>query len=267
MTECTVEKIMTQSLQYVNAADKVITVAKHMYQTEIGSVLVKKAGGTKGILTERDIVRHCIVGKKNIFNATVEEVMTNAIIAISNKKTVLEACNLMKEKGIKKLPVVNDKQDVVGILTMTDVVHNVDKLLSGGKANALFVRDMMAKHLFYSDCNDLVLDVAALMKRVNVGSIVVMKRGLPVGLLTERDIVKSCVIGKRNFALIKTEEIMSSPIISVGQNVPVIEAAHLMKQRKIKKLPVKNDANKIIGIITQTDIVYNMSVLIPKRKA
>ncbi|MFC1705136.1 CBS domain-containing protein, partial [Nanoarchaeota archaeon] len=54
MPECTVEKIMTSALQYVKPFDKVIDVAKHMYQSGIGSVLIKQSGAVKGILTERD---------------------------------------------------------------------------------------------------------------------------------------------------------------------------------------------------------------------
>ncbi|MFC1705138.1 cyclic nucleotide-binding/CBS domain-containing protein [Nanoarchaeota archaeon] len=227
-------------------------------------LLIKQSGAVKGILTERDIVRNCIVGKKNIFNALVEEVMSQPIITINRKKSVIDSCKLMKEKNIKKIPVSDDENEIVGIITMTDIVHNVDKLFPGNETNALFIRDIMAKNVFYSDYNDLVVDVAALMKRVNVGSIIIMKKGVPVGVMTERDIVKSCVIGQKNFVLVKTNEIMSSPILTTDQSIPVVEAAHLMKRKNIKKIPIKNNANKIEGIITQTDIVHNIQSLIPK---
>ena len=55
---------------------------------------------------------------------------------------------------------------------------------------------------------------------------------------------------------------MSKPIITMDETQTALEAANLLKKKNIKKLPIKNAGGKLSGIITQTDIVYNIDKLI-----
>lgn len=75
----------------------------------------------------------------------------------------------------------------------------------------------------------------------------------PVGILMERDILKSIAYRRVRPEVTKIEEIMSTPILSVEQDVTLGDAAQMMIKKNIRRLLVKQD-NKYVGIITQRDL-------------
>ena len=116
-----------------------------------------------------------------------------------------------------------------------------------------FVKDVMISDLTTLDASTSIKDAAKLMDKNNIGCIIVTKNQLPIGILTERDFVKR-VAAKEKPSTTSLEEVMSSPLIEVNLDETVWEAAQIMKTNNIHKLPVKKD-NKIIGIVTATDLV------------
>jgi signal-transduction protein with cAMP-binding, CBS, and nucleotidyltransferase domain len=103
-----------------------------------------------------------------------------------------------------------------------------------------------------------VKDAASMMDDANVGCIIITQNNIPSGILTERDFVKR--IAAKNQALsTHVSDVMSSPLIMIGPEETVWEAAETMKQKGVHKLPV-HERNKVIGIITTTDIVKICSV-------
>ena len=121
-----------------------------------------------------------------------------------------------------------------------------------------FVKDVMINDLATLDVSTSIKDAAKLMDEKDIGSIIVTKNQLPVGILTERDFVKRIIAKERPLSTV-LEEIMSSPLIEIDPNETVWEAAQIMKINNIHKLPVKKD-NQIIGIVTTTDLVKICSV-------
>lgn len=92
-----------------------------------------------------------------------------------------------------------------------------------------------------------------LMVRKNIGSVVITGEGSkPIGIVTERDILKSIAYRKTKPET-KVEEIMSKPLISLEANATLGEAAETMIKKKIRRLLVTQN-DKYIGIITQRDL-------------
>ena len=121
-----------------------------------------------------------------------------------------------------------------------------------------FVKDVMSTNVLSIDSAKTVKEAACMMDDANVGCIIITKDGLPSGILTERDFVKR-IISQNKEASTSLSEVMSSPLTIIGPNETVWEAAEIMKQKGIHKLPVQED-NKILGIITTTDLVKICSV-------
>ncbi len=94
-----------------------------------------------------------------------------------------------------------------------------------------------------------------LMVKKNIGSVIVTadSSNSPVGILTERDILKSIAYRKVRPEITKIEEIMSTPIMSVGSDATLGDAAQLMIKKNIRRLMVKQDS-KYVGIVTQRDL-------------
>ncbi|QUC64582.1 CBS domain-containing protein [Nitrosopumilus sp. K4] len=121
-----------------------------------------------------------------------------------------------------------------------------------------FVKDIMISDLASLDLSTTIKDAAKIMDEKNIGCVIVTKNNLPVGILTERDFVKR--ITSKEIPLSSTlEKVISSPLIDIGPDETVWEAAQIMKTKNIHKLPVRKD-DKIIGIVTTTDLVKICSV-------
>lgn len=98
-----------------------------------------------------------------------------------------------------------------------------------------------------------VMYAASIMKERARGSLVVVDDGKPVGIITERDIVRRLVAEGKNASATQVGEIMSTPLISVGPEATLAAAVRVMYENGIRRLPiVEND--RVIGIITSTDL-------------
>ena len=121
-----------------------------------------------------------------------------------------------------------------------------------------FIKDIMINDLAVLDISATIKDAANLMDEKNIGCIIISKENLPVGIITERDFVKRIAAREKSLTL-SLEQVMSSPLIAINPDETVWEAAQIMKTNNIHKLPVLQD-NKIIGIITTTDLVKICSI-------
>ncbi len=100
-----------------------------------------------------------------------------------------------------------------------------------------------------------VKEVAKIMSDKGIGSVVAVKGNKIVGIITESDIVKN--VEKINK---KISSIMARNVITIEQDEDLDEAAILMKQNKIKRIPVIKN-NELVGIITSTDLIANSEEL------
>lgn len=121
-------------------------------------------------------------------------------------------------------------------------------------AGMVSVREIMTKDVKVVRPDSSVREVVKKMNKFNISCIVVVQKKRPVGIITERDILRKVVEPCMDPAVVKARETMSSPIVAVDENTSVEEAARLMAKKGIKKLPVVRD-NELIGIITSMDIV------------
>lgn len=114
----------------------VAEVAKIMRDKDVSSVVITRKGAQKepvGILTERDIIRRVMAENKGPFKVTSGSVMSSPVITIDPESSVKDAIRLMRSKKIRRLPVVDDLGEIVGIVTLKSAVgnmpsHNIDLL-------------------------------------------------------------------------------------------------------------------------------------------
>ena len=112
------------------------------------------------------------------------------------------------------------------------------------------VRDVMETNVPTIDAKATVMEAVQRMVKENVWSFLVTKEGLPVGVVTERDILRRCI--SKGYSLnMRVEEIMSSPIITIGPDEPIGRALQIMTEKNVRRLYVV-EGGKVIGRITQT---------------
>jgi CBS domain-containing protein len=95
------------------------------------------------------------------------------------------------------------------------------------------------------------------MIKAEVWSLLIERQGLPVGVVTDRDILIRCVARGRSPDKVNVEEIMSSPLITIETNKSAGEALHTMVEKHVRRLYIV-DQGKIIGRVTQTGLSRNL---------
>jgi len=116
-----------------------------------------------------------------------------------------------------------------------------------------FVKDVMKENVISLESEMTVKDAAVKMKEKNVGCVIVTKQDTPVGIITERDFVTRIAANEKTLST-TLSEVMSSPLAVISPEETVWEAAEIMKSKGIHKVPVQ-EGNKVVGIITTTDLV------------
>jgi len=91
------------------------------------------------------------------------------------------------------------------------------------------------------------------MNEFEIGSIIATRKGKPVGIITERDVLKRIVSAGRDAKKTRVNEIMSSPLFVISPDTDLAEAARLMFEMRIKKLAVTKK-NRLVGLVSLTDI-------------
>jgi CBS domain-containing protein len=115
------------------------------------------------------------------------------------------------------------------------------------------LKDIMTKDVATLHAEDTVQEAAHLMKLYNIGSVPVCSGEEVIGIITDRDIAVRSVAEGENFKNQKVREIMTSNPVIVNQDLDIHDAARIMSERQIRRLPVVDKRN-IVGIISLGDI-------------
>jgi CBS domain-containing protein len=117
----------------------------------------------------------------------------------------------------------------------------------------LKIRDVMVREVITVDENSSVKEAVDIMNEFQIGSLIVLERGKAKGIVTERDFLRRVIAETKDVMNTKVKEIMTTPLVVVEPGTDLEEAVKLMYENRIKKLAVV-DANKLVGIVTLTDI-------------
>lgn len=117
------------------------------------------------------------------------------------------------------------------------------------------VRDAMVAEVLVAGPDENVAQAAKLMSERGVGSIIVVKNGVPIGIITERDVLTKVVALNLVPARVRIGRVMSSPLITVAPDADVTDAARLMAAHNIRRLPVV-ERGVMVGVITAADVAH-----------
>ena len=123
----------------------------------------------------------------------------------------------------------------------------------------MLVEEVMTRDVVTIDCNNNVYDACKIFVENKVGCLVVMDRDIIVGIVTERDTIERVILQNLDPNNTKIREIMSQNIKTIHALTPLEKAAQIMKDNKIKKLPVIQN-NEIVGIVTETDLTQTIEL-------
>ncbi|MGD0644788.1 MAG: CBS domain-containing protein [Candidatus Bathyarchaeia archaeon] len=132
-------------------------------------------------------------------------------------------------------------------------VNSVDKEKTEESKATLKTANVMVKNVITVDEKASVKEAADIMNQFEIGSVITTRKGKPIGIITERDLLKRIVSEGRDAKKTVVKEIMSSPLVVISPDMDLEEAARLMFQMKIKKLPV-TEQSRLVGLVSLTDL-------------
>src|SRR5512145_1822256 len=114
-----IEAVMSRTVFTANAGDTVLEVCRNMKANHAGSVVVLDRGRSVGMITERDVVFTLASIGASIANLKAGNIMKSPLITMTPRQSLRAAGQLLREKRIRRIPVV-DKGRLVGIATAGD---------------------------------------------------------------------------------------------------------------------------------------------------
>ena len=122
-----VRDVMTPNPECVTEKDSIQDVARIMKKQDTGVVPVVDGKKVIGMVTDRDIVVRGIAEGKDCSSLRVNEIMTKHVRSVKEDASVSEVLDLMSKAEIRRVPVVNDKNELVGIVSLGDVATNTNQ--------------------------------------------------------------------------------------------------------------------------------------------
>lgn len=117
---------------------------------------------------------------------------------------------------------------------------------------------MMVTNLITIDASASVKQAAELMDKHEIGCLIIINYENPVGIVTERDLMRRVLLKKRDLDKTEIGNIMSAPLITAQPQTDIRDAVRLMNERRIKKLPIM-DAGQLVGLVSLTDIMRSLA--------
>jgi len=117
------------------------------------------------------------------------------------------------------------------------------------------VGDVMRKGVITLQQDETVFNAAKVLKGNVIGSVIVLRKSEPVGIITERDMVFKVIAEGKDPKKVKLKDVMSSPLKAVGPEVDIEDAARMLRDEHVKRLPVVSNKGLLIGILSETDLV------------
>jgi len=116
------------------------------------------------------------------------------------------------------------------------------------------VKEIMTRDVVTVDIKGEVLTLAKKMLELNVGNVIITDRNKPIGIVTERDIVRKIISRNLKPSDISIKELMTTPLITIPSTEDVTDAMQKMVKMEIRRLPVVENS-KLVGIVTDIDLI------------
>ncbi|MBF0496947.1 MAG: diguanylate cyclase [Deltaproteobacteria bacterium] len=225
-----------------------------MHANKVSCILVFENEALIGILTERIFILNVVNGDVDFARCRVLEMMRSNVLTVKEDTYIYEAFGLLTSKNLRHMVVVDQQNKAIGVVTYSNMLEHLvyEDFLEVKK-----VSEIMSRSVCTVSGDDAVHRALVEMVDKSVSCILVLEEDHPVGILTERDMAKM-VTSRVDIFTRKVRDEMSSPVITIPKDVVAYDAASIMRQEGIHRLVVVSEDDKVVGVITQSDIVRGL---------
>ncbi|OMH32134.1 EAL domain-containing protein [Motiliproteus sp. MSK22-1] len=229
-----------------------IDASKLMREHACSSIIVVQDEIPIGIWTEGDSLK-IDYGASDLLSTEISQLMSSPLSSISNELSLDEAAHEFKLRGVRHLGVLDSEGKLFGILSQSDVVRHQDTeyFLHMNEVESILPTSKPLEIDHYC-----TLPQAVHQMRINrADAIVVVNKNTPVGLLTERDLVRLIAHNRMHLSL---TEVMSKPLLCVPRSMTLLAARSLMDRRHIRHLGITDNEGALLGLISFSNILANI---------
>ncbi|WP_415882262.1 EAL domain-containing protein [Neptuniibacter sp. QD34_54] len=246
--------ILTPSVITVSPDVPLKTVLALMQQHSISSIVaVGDSAKPVGIFTEKDAIR-LMLDDHSISSLCMADVMSQPVITVSSNLGYAKAYQTMSENNVRHLVVVGNEGQLLGLVSEGDFLHHMGmEYLVELKT----VANSMSYRVKGVEPEASLASVLSLMSSEKISCTVIVEKGCPVGILTERDIVR---LATENLDIEKVlaREVMATPLITVLPDLPLQIASRMMESNHVRRLVVVEHDGCLKGILTRHDIAKSL---------
>ena len=238
---------------------------QQQFQQEARSscVLVLEDEKLIGVMTERDVVR-LSAQQQDLNRLLVREVMAHPVVTLreSDLTDLLLAVNLLQQYHIRHLPLLDDRDLLVGMVThesLRQISRPIDLM------RLRLVAEVMTPDVVSAAPYRSMLAIAQMMAEQKISSVMIVETSstddslrIPVGIVTERDVVQFQALGL-NLKTCIAHTVMSTPIFAVTPEDNLLTVQQIMEQRLIRRLAVTGEFGELLGIVTQTSLLQALN--------
>jgi CBS domain-containing protein len=132
-----IKAMMHKGVEWVDADAPVVDVAKRMRDKDIGAIPVKDGGKLVGLITDRDIALRVVATAKDAAKVKARDVMSADVVTCHEHDSATDAVRVMETRKIRRLPVLDDDKQLVGMLSLGDVSHALARNMCGDVLKAV----------------------------------------------------------------------------------------------------------------------------------
>ncbi len=236
------------------AADASLGEAAHiMAQRRCSSVVVTDdARHPVGILTERNILHAMRTGSPAA--TPLRDCMSAPVVVVPCATNCLDAYQTCMREGIRHLVLVDDDGAVSGVVSETDFRLHLNLTALAGHRQVVSVATRAVPSL---PANSSLMQALNLMQTQRETCVVVVEHGKPIGIVTERDVVRFYSREPGRVA-VPLSQVMTSPVLSIAEDATINQAATRMLEKKVRHLVVVDSAGKLAGLVSEHDLTQTM---------
>ncbi|MEP9371426.1 CBS domain-containing protein [Mesorhizobium sp. KR1-2] len=132
-----ISTVMHKGTEWIDPGMTVSKIAAIMNERDIGALPVGENDRLIGMVTDRDLAIRALGSGKDPSRLTARDVMSKGIVYCRTDQSLEDAVHLMEEKKIRRLPVINEKKRMVGMLALGDISHHASPELCGELVHAV----------------------------------------------------------------------------------------------------------------------------------
>lgn len=245
--------IATRNVICLRPENSLGDAARIMAEKRISCIVVSdESGHPLGIVTERNLLQAMQCNRPQ--DISLGAIMSAPVLSVSESTSCLDAYQMCLREGIRHLAIVSEDQRLSGVVSETDFRLHIHLSALAGQR---MVASVMSRKVYTIGPESALQDALDMMQSLRDTCVLVVEDDKPVGIITERDVVR-LYAARQAAQKLHVWEVMSAPVLTITVDSTLNRAAERMLSAKVRHLAVVNSGGQLAGLLSEHDLTQTM---------